>query len=53
MCMDPPIRGEWTSIRSPTDQRVFGGDQRVERLPWLGHVSDTGRDFADPRGCPK
>ena len=27
-------------------QRLFGGNQNVERLPRLGHVSDTGREFA-------
>jgi hypothetical protein len=27
-------------------QIVLGGNQNVERLPRLGHVSDTGRKFA-------
>src|SRR5207248_11689364 len=28
-------------------QRLFSGDQQVERLPWLGHVTDAGRQVAD------
>src|SRR6266566_5109600 len=28
-------------------QGPFGGNQNVERLPGLGHISDTGREFAD------
>src|SRR5262249_58620552 len=28
-------------------KRLFGGDQHVERLPRLGHVSDAGREFTD------
>jgi hypothetical protein len=35
------------SVASTRCQRVFGGNQNVERLPGLGHISDTGREFAD------
>jgi hypothetical protein len=38
----PPERSRRTS--HPRCQRLFGGDQHVERLPRLGHVTDTGRD---------
>jgi hypothetical protein len=31
-----------TASLPPRCQRLFGGDQHVERLPRLGHVSDTG-----------
>jgi hypothetical protein len=38
-----PIRGEWTSIRSPTESSACSAAiSTFERLPWLGHVSDTG-----------
>jgi hypothetical protein len=47
--------GRLTPHITPEMQRLFGGNQNVERLPWLGHVSDTGREFANalermPRG---
>jgi hypothetical protein len=35
MCTDPPV--DINPIRAST----------LEQLPWLGHVSDTGREFAD------
>ena len=28
-------------------ERLFGGDQHVERLPGFGMLSDTGRQLAD------
>jgi hypothetical protein len=35
------------SVASPKCQRLFGGNQNGERLPRLGHASDTRRRFAD------
>jgi hypothetical protein len=35
------------SVASPKCQRLFGGNQNGERLPRLGHASDTRRKFAD------
>ena len=42
------------SVASTRCQRLFGGNQNVERLPRLGHVSDPGGSSPTrSRGCPE
>jgi hypothetical protein len=43
-----PERSRWSADPAHSHARcLFSGDQHVERLPRLGHVSDARRQFAD------